>query len=75
MWDILLDSEESAKRLAGSILKTKMVRMQTEYMGTWKTKTALNGVPIDISDDDLVDFSSSRDLSGYLTCHKQDGHS
>lgn len=57
MWDKLLNSEEADKRLPGSILMTKMVMMQTEYMGIWKTKTALHRVPIDILDDDLVAFS------------------
>lgn len=33
MWDILLANEE-AKKLAGTILMTKAVRLQTEYMGT-----------------------------------------
>lgn len=37
MWDVLLVSEEEAKSLAGSILAMKAVRLQTEYMGTWKT--------------------------------------
>lgn len=33
MWDILLPIEEVAKSLAGNILTTKSVRLQTEYMG------------------------------------------
>lgn len=31
-WDILLQTEEAAKSLAGSILTTKSLRLQTEYM-------------------------------------------
>lgn len=38
MWDILLVSEEEAKSLSGSILATKAVRLQTEYMGAQKTR-------------------------------------
>lgn len=45
LWDILLADEEEAKKLAGSILMTKNVRMQTEYMGTRKTRVTVHGVP------------------------------
>lgn len=44
LWDILLANEEEAKKLAGSILTTKTVRMQTEYMGTRKTRVTVHGV-------------------------------
>lgn len=37
MWDILLTTEDAVKSLAGNILTTKSVRLQTEYMGIRKT--------------------------------------
>lgn len=46
MWDILLASEDAAMSLAGSILTTKSVRLQTEYLGTRKMKVILHGVPL-----------------------------
>lgn len=51
MWDILLTSEKEARVLAGSILTTKLVSMQTEYMGTRKTHITLHGVPMDVEED------------------------
>lgn len=47
------DNRELAKELAGTILTTKLVGIQTEYMGTLKTKITLPGVPMDISEDPL----------------------
>lgn len=38
MWDILLATSDEVKALAGGILTTKSVRLQTKYLGTWKTK-------------------------------------
>lgn len=46
MWDILFATEEVANTLAGSILTTKTMRLQTEYIGTRKTRITLNGVPV-----------------------------
>lgn len=57
MWDILLAAEDSAKSLAGNILTTKCVRLQTEYMGTRKTRVTLHGVHLFISEDHLGFFS------------------
>lgn len=59
MWDILLASEEAAKALAGSTLTTKMLRLQTKYMGTWKTCITLHRVPMYITEDHLGAFFSS----------------
>lgn len=42
--DILLATEEAAKILAGNKLTTKMLRLQTKYMGTRKTRITLHGV-------------------------------
>lgn len=42
--DILLVSEEAVKELAGIILTTKSVGLQTEYMGIQKTRVTLHRV-------------------------------
>lgn len=57
LWDILLQSEEQTKELAGSILSTKTLHLQTEYMGTCRTKVTIHGSPVDISDDRMGAFS------------------
>lgn len=56
MWDILLASEEETKQLSGSILRTKTLRLQTEYMGTRRTRVTLHGVSMDIKEDHVGDF-------------------
>lgn len=58
MWDILLATEGEAKKLSGSILTTKSVRFQTEYIGTRRTKITIHGVPVDISEDKAGAFFS-----------------
>lgn len=37
--------------MAGSVLTTKYIRLQTEYMGTRKTRIRVHGVAVDISED------------------------
>lgn len=49
MWDILLASEDAANLLAWSTLTTKLLRRQTEYLGSRKTKVILHGMPLYIS--------------------------
>lgn len=53
MWDILLTTEEA---LAGNVLTTKCFRLQTENMGTKKTRIALHGLPMSITEDYLGVF-------------------
>lgn len=64
---ILLATENSAKFLAGNILTTKYVRLQTEYMGTRKTRVTLHGVSLFITGDHLefffVKFGKVNDVS------------
>lgn len=60
--DILQACEEDAKRLVGIVLTTKSVRLQTEYMGTRKTKVTLNGMPMDIKRSDWRVFSKFGDV-------------
>lgn len=55
MCDILLVSEES-RMLAGSIITTKIVRMQTEHMGTQRTKITLHWMPMDVEEDHVGTF-------------------
>lgn len=54
----MLSCEENARMLAGNVLTSKSVRLQTEYMGTRKTKMTLHGVAMDITDERLADFYS-----------------
>lgn len=51
LWDLLIATEEEAKKLTGSVLTSK-----TEYMGTRRTNVTMHGVPIDITEDRLGAF-------------------
>lgn len=55
-------TEEAAKALAGNALTTKSIRLQTEYMGTRKTRITLHGVPMYITEDHLGTYFSSYGL-------------
>ena len=59
-WDILLANKEEAQALAGLILATKTLRIQTEYMGTRKTKITLHGVPW---------LLEPKHMASYFACH------
>lgn len=52
------------KSLAGSVLTTKSVRLQFEYMGTQKTRVMLDGVPMDLTVERLGVFFKFGDVSG-----------
>lgn len=65
MWDLLLGTEEDAKRLAESVLSTAAVCLQMEYMGTWQTKITVHGVSVDICKDLLLQIQASRGSLGY----------
>lgn len=56
LWDLLMASEEEARKLAGTVLTSKILWLQTEYMGTRRTNVTVHGVPIDISEDHLGAF-------------------
>lgn len=62
MWDILLVTEERAKSLAGSILTSKTLRFQTEYISTQIT---LHGVPTCIMEKHFGAFLSEH-FGAYL---------
>lgn len=53
MWDILLAAGEAGKALAGNILTTKSIRLQTEYMDTRKTRIILHGLLTYITEDHM----------------------
>lgn len=55
MWD-LLSSKQEAKQLAGSILSTYSLQLQTEYMRTRNTNITIHGVPVDISENRIGAF-------------------
>lgn len=59
MWDILLTNEEEAKRLAGIVLTTRSVRLQTDYMGLQKIRMILQGVPMNLTEERLGTSPSS----------------
>lgn len=52
-------TKQEAKQLAGSIIMTKTVRLQTEYMGTCRTRIMVHGVPMDISENWMGHFLSN----------------
>lgn len=56
MWHILLTTEQEARQLAGSVLTTKNVRLQTEYMSTRATKITVHGYPMDSNGDLLFEI-------------------
>lgn len=57
--DILLASEEEIKELARSLLISKSVRIQTEYMGTLRTRMTVYAVPVDITENRLGAYFSN----------------
>lgn len=61
LWDTLLATEKGAKKLTGSTLATKSVRLQTEDLGTRRTKVNVHGIPVDISGNRLGHFCPVRD--------------
>lgn len=50
IWDILLATKDESKQIAGNILMTKALWLQTEYMGTHRTRISLLWVPMDITE-------------------------
>lgn len=66
MWDILLASEDSAKALTSSIMTTKSVRLQTEYLWNKKSKVILHRVLLYIALDHLgFSFSKFGEVASY----------
>lgn len=60
-WDLLLAIEREARKIAGFILATKSVGLQTVYIGTQKTKVTIHW---DIAVDHLGTFIAQYGLVG-----------
>lgn len=73
IWDILLQTENVAKSLVGSILMKKTVRLQTTYMGVRKVKVTLLGVDIYIYEDHLLFLSQFGDVSNVALIKRKTG--
>lgn len=74
MWDILLMTEDALKALAGNILTTKSVRLQTEYMGTRKTNVTFHGASLYIGEDLLgFYFAKFREVAVVLSVKSKAG--
>lgn len=50
-WDIPLPNVKEANMWTGSVLMYKLVRLQTEYMGSWSTRITLHVVPMDFREE------------------------
>lgn len=72
MWDILL--QDVAKSLAGSILTAKSVRLQTEYMGTRKTRIRYTGCPCTLPRTIWIVYCQIWKGRGCLIHQQQSGH-
>lgn len=71
--DILLATEQEVKQLTSSILATKSILLQTEYIGACKTKVTLHGVAVDISEERMESFLPSTS-EGRLGDNEQGRH-
>lgn len=59
MRNILLATEEEAKQLASSLLISKSVGFETEYMGTRRTTGTVHGLLADTIEDRMGIYFSS----------------
>ena len=57
-WDVLLLSEDLAKKLAGSNITSKYYRLQLEYKGHRKIRVTMCNVPIQLNGDVLAAYLS-----------------
>ena len=53
-WDVLLPSEEVAKKLAGGNITTRFFRLQMEYRGKRRIKVTVCNVSMQLSGDVLI---------------------
>ena len=58
-WDVLLPTEELAKKLAGDNITSKYFRLQPEYLGRRRIKITVCNVPIELNEEVLAAFLSS----------------
>ena len=59
IWDVLLPSEEIAKKLATSNITTKYFRLQPEYRGQRRKKVTVCNVSMQLNEDVIASFLSS----------------
>ena len=57
-WDVLLPSEEAAKRLAGGNITTRFFRLQPEYRGKRRIRVTVCNVSMQLSGDVLAAYLS-----------------
>ena len=57
-WDVLLATEDLAKKLAGSNISSKYNRLQPEYKGHRKIRVTVCNVPIQLNGDVLAAYLS-----------------
>lgn len=66
-----MSCRHEAKELAGNILTTKSIQLQTEYMGTRRMIITVYGVPLDITVDHVkaffANFGQVRDIIHILS--------
>lgn len=74
MWDILLENDEEAKISSGSVPKTMSVCLQTEYMGTQKTRMILHRVLMDLTKEQLGLFFWFGQVGNVSAVTTQNGH-
>ena len=73
-WDVLLPTEDLAKKLAGSNISSKFYRLQPEYKGHRKIKVAVCNVPIQLNGDVLAAYLSEyRDIENITTSKSSSG--
>lgn len=66
-WNILLLTEEAAKKMSGSIFTTKLLRMKIEYMDPRKIRVTLDKVPIYISEEAFFfQYGNVEDVSPFI---------
>ena len=57
-WDVLLPTEDLAKKLAGSNISSKYYQLQPEYKGHRKIQVTVCNVPIQLNGDVLAAYLS-----------------
>ena len=73
-WDVLLPTEDLAKKLVGSNISSKYYRLQPEYQGHRKIRVTVCNVPIQLNGDVLAGyFSEYRDIEDITTAKSSSG--
>ncbi len=73
-WDVLLPSEDIAKKLAGESVNSKYFRLQPEYMGRRRIKITICNVPIQLNEEVLAAFLTIHgDIENIEKCKSANG--